>query len=247
MSASVCIVTGAGRGLGRVIARHLHRQGHRVIVTDIDAVRAEALAAELDRSGATALGLRLDVREKHDFEDALERASEVFGEVSALINNAAVTHATPLFDISPDEFEEVLRVNLRGVFLGCQVFGAQFAKAGFGRIVNLASLAGQAGGTATGAHYAASKGGILTLTKIFARELASSGVTVNAIAPGPLDVPLVHELLSSDTVEALKRAIPVGHLGDPEFIAQVVALLVSSEARSVTGATWDANGGLYLR
>ncbi len=113
--------------------------------------------------------------------------------------------------------------------------------------MNVASLAGQTGGTATGAHYAASKGGIVTLTKVFARELAASGVTVNAIAPGPLDVPLVHELLPADRVEALTHSIPVGRLGDPEFIAELVAVLVSARAASVTGATWDANGGLFLR
>ncbi len=245
--AGASVVTGAGRGLGHTIATRLHREGYRVLVTDLDGGRAEDIARGLDPSGATARGLRLDVREKSGFVDALTRAVETFGGVSALINNAAVTLATPLFEISPEEFDDVVRVNLRGVFLGCQVFGQHFAETGAGRIVNLASLAGQAGGTATGAHYAASKGGIVTLTKVFARELASQGVTVNAIAPGPLDVPRVHELLPADTVEALTRSIPVGRLGDPEFIAELVVVLVSPRAGSVTGATWDANGGLYLR
>ncbi len=133
------------------------------------------------------------------------------------------------------------------MFLGCQVFGAYFKTQKYGRIINMASLAAQNGGAATGAHYAASKGGIVTLTKVFARELAASGVTVNAIAPGPLDVELVHELLPADKLKSVIETIPVSTLGDPQFIADVVMLITSSNSMSMTGATIDVNGGLYVR
>ena len=106
-----------------------------------------------------------------------------------------------------------MAINLDGTFLGCQVFGAHFAERGYGRIVNIASLAGQNGGTATGAHYAAAKGGVATLTKVFARELASAGVTVNAVSPGPLDLPVVYETVAPDKLDSIKANIPVGTLG----------------------------------
>ena len=164
-----------------------------------------------------------------------------------LVNNAAVTVARPVMEISPEEFDEVIAVNLRGTFLGCQVFGAYFRDAGHGRIVNMASLAGQNGGTATGAHYAASKGGIVTLTKVFARDLGKAGVTVNAIAPGPLDLPIVHKTVPAERFAEFKANIPVGDIGDPAFVAQLVLQLASPESGFVSGATWDVNGGLFMR
>ena len=163
------------------------------------------------------------------------------------MNNAALTLATPVMDITAEEFDQVISTNLRGTFVGCQTMGRYFARRGYGRIINLASLAGQNGGTASGAHYAASKGGILTLTKVFARELAKSGVTVNAIAPGPMDLPTVHALVPEEKMPGLLQMIPVGELGDAAFVAQAVALLASQTSSFVTGATWDINGGLFMR
>ncbi len=158
-----------------------------------------------------------------------------------------MTAAKPVLDITPEEFDAVTAVNLRGTFVGSQVFGRFFKERGYGRIVNLASLAGQNGGTATGAHYAASKGGILTLTKVFARDLAPFGITVNAIAPGPLDTPMVHQTVPADRMTQFLANVPVGALGEPAFIGATVALLVGRAAAFITGATIDINGGLYMR
>lgn len=246
-SGRVALVTGAGNGLGAVIAGTLHADGYRVAVADIDEAAAGRVAAGLDAGGNSAIAIRLDVRSKADFEAARADLVARWGSVQVLVNNAAVTVAKPVMEITADEFDAVLAVNLRGTFLGCQVFGAYFQSAGHGRIVNMASLAGQNGGTATGAHYAASKGGIMTLTKIFARELGKDGVTVNAIAPGPLDLPIVHKTLSPERLAELRKAIPVGDIGDPGFIARLVLQLASPESGFVSGATWDANGGLYMR
>jgi 3-oxoacyl-[acyl-carrier protein] reductase len=127
------------------------------------------------------------------------------------------------------------------------VFAREFKSRGYGRIVNISSLAGQNGGTATGAHYAASKGAILTLTKVFARDLAAFGITVNAIAPGPLDTPVVHRTVPADRMAQLLAGVPVGALGDPTFVANMAARLCARDAGFVTGATWDINGGLYMR
>jgi 3-oxoacyl-[acyl-carrier protein] reductase len=243
----VAVVTGGGSGVGEAIVRVLHGGGYRVMVADIDGAGAQRVATALDPSGVTAVAQHLDVREKPQFETALAAAVARWGTVHALVNNAAVTVARPVMEISPEEFDAVIAVNLRGTFLGSQVFGSYFRDRGHGRIINMASLAGQNGGTATGAHYAASKGGIITLTKVFARDLGPSGVTVNAIAPGPIDSPMVHRTLSSERLEAVKATIPVGEIGDAGFIGQLVLQLASPEAAFATGATWDVNGGIYLR
>ncbi|MCS2161968.1 SDR family oxidoreductase [Scandinavium sp. H11S7] len=241
------LVTGAAAGLGNVIATHLLEQGFQVVMTDVDAARVQQAADRIDNGQGKVLALALDIRQPQDFSRALEATLAMFGRLEVLVNNAALTLATPVMDIAVDEFDRVMTTNLRGTFVGCQTLGRYFASRGYGRIINLASLAGQNGGTASGAHYAASKGGILTLTKIFARELSKSGVTVNAIAPGPMDSPAVHAIVPEEKMAGLLQMIPVGTLGDAEFVAQAVALLASPQASFVTGATWDINGGLFMR
>lgn len=243
----VALVTGGSQGLGSDIARALHAAGYRVAVCDVDEAAALARARTLDPDGATADGYDLDVREQANFERVRDALLERWGSIEVLVNNAAITAAQPVLDITPDEFDAVLAVNLRGTFIGSQVLGRHFKSKGYGRIVNIASLAGQNGGTATGAHYAASKGAILTLTKVFARDLAAFGVTVNAVAPGPLDLPSVRRTVPTDRLAELIKAIPVGTLGDPAYVADVVVRLAAPEAGFTTGATWDINGGLSMR
>ena len=246
-AARVCLVTGAAAGLGAVLATALHAAGYRVALADIDKGAAAALATTLDPSGETAAPIELDVRRKEDWTRALAWLTSRWGTAHVLVNNAALTAARPVMEITPDEFDGVMAVNARGTFLGCQVFGAYFSEMRHGRIVNMASLAGQNGGTATGAHYAASKGAILTLTKVFARDLAAAGVTVNALSPGPLDTPMVHRTIPPDRMPGLRANIPVGNVGDPRFVASLVVQLASPEAAFATGATWDINGGLFMR
>lgn len=248
MSQDVAIVTGAAQGLGQIIARQLHAAGYRVAIADLDLDGATALARELDPAGASTMALKLDIREKADFDAARDALLATWDDIHVIVNNAAVTLHTPVMQISPEEFSRVVETNLRGTFLGCQVFGAYLASCGYGRIINLASLAGQNGGTAAGAHYASSKAGILVLTKIFARELAASGVTVNAIAPGPIDLPSVRAAVSPEKLQHIvDTLIPVRQLGDPVFIADTVAHLASRQAGFATGATWDINGGIFMR
>lgn len=247
MATDAVLITGAARGLGEALARAFHSAGWHVGVSDVDGAAAQALAANLDPQGQTAIGLALDVRDAGQFEAARDAMVTQFGGVQALVNNAVVTKARPVLEIDPDEFSAVVEVNLRGTFIGCQVFGRLFKAQGYGRIVNMASLAGQNGGTATGAHYAASKGGIITLTKVFARDLGPSGVAVSAIAPGPLDSPAVHELVPAASLSALVETIPVRCLGDTGFIARTAVHLAGRDAAFANGAVWDANGGLFMR
>jgi 3-oxoacyl-[acyl-carrier protein] reductase len=244
----VALVTGAAQGLGEAIARRLHAAGYKVAVADLAMDKAEAVATSLDATGATAMALQLDIRQKADFDAARDRLLERWGSVQVLVNNATVTLHTPMMKITPEEFNHVITTNLGGTFFGCQVFGAYFAEQKYGRIINLASLAGQNGGTSAGAHYASSKAGILVLTKVVAKELASAGVTVNALAPGPIDLPTVRATVPAEKLQhIIDNVIPVHQLGNPDFIADTLVHLASRQAGYVTGAAWDLNGGIFMR
>jgi len=240
----VAVVTGGAHGLGEFIVRRLHAGGFDVAVADLDGAAATALAKEL---GAGARGHTVDVRDRAALAQLLADVVADFDGVHVLVNNAARTQAIPLMAITPAELDDVMAVNFTGTFQACQIFGAYLAAQGYGRIVNMASLAGQNGGTATGGHYASSKGAIMSATKVFARELASKGVTVNAVSPGPQDSPMVRAIVGEANLPTFAENIPVGRLGNPAFIAEMVALLASPDAACVTGACWDANGGLYMR
>lgn len=243
----VALVTGAAQGLGLSIASRLFAAGYAVVITDLSLEHAQAAADHLDPSGQRSLALRLDVASKADFEAALSAVLARWGALHVAVNSAAMTRTTPVMQISPEEFDRVMSLNTRSIFLGCQVLGGHMAAAGYGRIINMASLAGQNGGTATGAHYAASKGAIVTLTKIFAKELAAAGVTVNAIAPGPIESPAVHAAVPPERMAGLLANIPVKRLGDADFLGDLVVQLARPEAYFTTGATWDVNGGLFMR
>ena len=247
IESSVALVTGAAQGLGFQIASALFAAGYRVVLTDVNEDAAKKAAASLDVTGRNAVACELNIMNKADYQAALDFTLSQFGALQVLVNNAAVTKATPVMEISPEEFNEVVSINLGGVFVGCQVIGRYMAEQGYGRIINMASLAGQNGGTSTGAHYAASKGGILTLTKVFAKELAAKGVTVNAIAPGPIESPMVKALVPEERLPSLLAAIPAGKLGNGDFIGDMVVQFASPEAYFTTGTTWDVNGGLFMR
>jgi 3-oxoacyl-[acyl-carrier protein] reductase len=238
-------VTGAGRGVGEAIARELHNGGARVAVSDIDAAAARAVAKSLDDSGATAIAFALDVTVQQAFADSLAAIVQAWGKVDIVINNAGLGKRTPTAEIDADEFDAVVAINMRSVFFSCQLFGEHMRANGYGRIVNITSLAGQNGGTVASPHYAASKAGAIMLSKYFARELAASGVTVNAIAPGPIATSTGR--LSPDQIDMMKRVIPIGRMSEASEIAAAVALLASDRGGFFVGATLDMNGGLYMR
>lgn len=242
----VVLVTGAASGLGNVIAEHFAAQGHQVILSARTLEKAQQ-AQQLSPHAANMHPLKLDITLEQDFCNAVQWIEDKFSKLDVLINNATVTKATPILEITAEDFDWVTQVNQRGTFQACQILGQFMAKQGYGRIINMASLAGQNGGTATGAHYAASKGAIVTLTKIFAKEFAAQGVTVNAIAPGPMESPIVRSVVPAEKMESFIHNIPVKALGSMSFIAETCALLASPNAAFVTGATWDLNGGLFMR
>lgn len=241
----VALVTGAARGLGACIAEHLLAEGYRVAIADLNVAAARELASLY---GERACAIEMDVASEASVEAALDAVEARFGMPWLLVNNAAVMKAQKVLEIDIETFDKIMGINVRGTFLGCQRFARRLrARDAEGRIVNIGSLAGENGGTATGAHYAASKGAIHTLTKVFARDLAPFGITVNAIAPGPLDLPSVAETIGADRVAEVTAALPTRKLGDPRTIARMVAELSHPSSGSITGSTIDINSGLYMR
>lgn len=244
MTTRVAIVTGAARGLGEAIARRLHVDGHRVALVDLDLDGAKRVASEL---GEGALAVCHDIRELESWERLLtEVCGELGDDIYALVNNAARTEIRSFWEIEMDEWDDVLATNLRWTYLGCRVVGGYLRDRGAGRIVNLTSVAGQAGRAVTGVHYATSKAAIVALTRHAATTLAPHGVTVNAVAPAAIDGPMVASV-PPEKIEAMLTTIPVGRLGRPEEVAALVAFLVSAEAGFTTGATFDVNGGMLMR
>ena len=237
---ATAIVTGAARGIGVAIARRLHAEGFRVVLADIDVAGAETIAAEL---GNPALALELDVRQSDSWERLLGGHDD---DLYALVNNAARTEFRSFWEIDLDEWDDVLATNLRGTYLGCRIVGAALRERGGGRIVNLASDAAFAASGASGAHYAASKAGVVAVTRRAATELAPYGVTVNAVAPAAIDGPLAQSVRRERLAEKLAD-IPVGRLGRPEEVAALVSFLLSDDAGYITGATLDVNGGALMR
>ena len=244
-SGRTALVTGGGRGVGEAVAREIHAGGGRVAVSDLDLDAAEAVARSLDPSGETAMAIALDVRSKDDFLSARDRIANAWARVDIVVNNAGLARRTPTQDISPEEFDEIVAINMRSVFLSCQIFSEHMKANGYGRIVNVTSLAGQNGGTVASPHYAASKAGAIMLSKYFARYLAGTGVTVNAIAPGPIDT--AKGRLSEEQIARVEAEVPVGRFMEVGEIAAAVALVASDRGGFFVGATLDMNGGLYLR
>ena len=242
LAGRTALVTGAARGLGSAISRWLAGLGARVALGDVDADALAEAARSIHNQGGETVCCVFDVSDAA----AVRSAFAAIGRVEILVNNAGICPLTPPEEIDEAEWDRVLSVNLKGAFLCTQAAMPGLRTAGWGRVINLASAAGQMGGVAVGVHYAASKGGLLAMTKSFARLLAPFGATVNAIAPGAAETDLTAgwpEPVRQD----LRTKVPLGRLIQPEEVAAVVAFLCSPEAAAITGATIDVNAGLLMR
>ena len=244
----VAIVTGAGspRGIGRGVALALARQGVRLVVIDIVEESLQRVVAELQEVSPT-LGVVADVGESSQMEAAVTKAISQFGGLDILVNNAGIARPTPFLDITVQEYELVVGVNLKGTFFTCQAAAREMLKRGGGVIINIASVAGQQGGGLFGSsHYSAAKAGVIGLTKALARELTPKGIRVNCIAPGMVETSIL-DGLSPERKAELVQTILVGRSGEVEDVARAVLFLAAEENSYITGATLDINGGVYLR
>jgi NAD(P)-dependent dehydrogenase (short-subunit alcohol dehydrogenase family) len=239
----VAIVTGAGRGIGRAIALRIAAEGAHVVVNDIVGERAEAVAGQIMEMGQKALATSADVSKSGEVQRLVGETVEELGTIDILVNNAGVLLPTPLEEITEDEWDWVMDVNVKGVFLCTKAVLPTMKAKGSGKIVNMASSAGRSTSTFGGAHYTTSKAAVLGLTRHTAREMAPFHINVNSVSPGSIDTEMVRENSTPELMASEAAKVPLGRLGAPEDIADLVLFLASDEACYITGATVDINGG----
>ena len=225
--------------MGRAVATKLGAQGTHVAVNDLNAETAQATADSL----SSAIAAPGDVTHKADVDRIVAETVAAFGAVDILVNNAGILFPTRVEDIGEDEWDRVIAVNLKATFLCSQAVLPGMRKAGWGRIINFSSTAGKSVSTIGGAHYTAAKAGILGFTRHLSREVASDGITVNAVCPGLIDTEMVQSTIPEGKVRAYAASFPIPRLGQPHEVADLVAFLASDKAAYITGASLDINGG----
>jgi len=237
------VVTGAGRGIGRAIALRLAEAGAAVAVADLEFASAAQTARILGRRNARALALAVDVSDERSIAAMVKAAGESLGRIDILVNNAGVMWRTRFSHIPIGEWEKTLRVNLTGPFLCIKAVLPWMRKTRWGRIINISSSAGRSVSTLGGAHYTASKAGLLGLTRAVAKEVARLGITVNAVCPGLMDTPMARATTTRDELQGFVRTFPIQRLGRPDEVGDLVVFLSSEKAAYITGAAIDINGG----
>jgi len=237
LSGSVAIVTGAAQGMGKAIAETLARENVSVVVSDINGEKARLVANSIN-----ALGLKTDVTNEEDVENMVRETVERYGTVDILVNNAGILRSTRIDGITKEEWDLVVDVNLNGTFLCTRAVLKIMKEKQFGRIINMSSSAGRSVSTLGGAHYTAAKAAVLGFTRAVAQEVASYGITANAVCPGLIDTEMVRSDCSPETIKAYENSFPIARLGTPEEVANLVLFLVVN-APYITGAAIDINGG----
>lgn len=240
----IALVTGASRGIGRAIALRLARDGRRVVLASRSEGPLREVQAQIESAGGAAAVLTMDLADGGAVREAVERVAEEQGRLDILVNNAGVTRDNLALRMSDDDFDAVLNVNLRGVFIACRAAARPMMRQRFGRIVNIGSTSGLVG-NAGQANYAAAKAGLLGLTKSFARELGGKGVTANVVAPGFIETDMTASL-PEEVRRRVLDAMAVSRLGVPEDIAAAVSYVSSDEAGYLTGQTIAVDGGMTM-
>lgn len=244
LSGKIALVTGASQGIGRACALELAKRGATVALAARSVDKLESVAAEIAAAGGQAKAFALDVASEDSIKSCAKAVLAEFGKVEVLVNNAGITRDGLALRMKLADFDDVLRTNLTGAFLLTQAVISSMMKARWGRIINITSVVGETG-AAGQANYAASKAGMIGLTKSLAREFASRGITVNAIAPGFIQTAMT-DALSEEQKSAILAQVPLARYGTDADIAAAVAFLASDAADYITGHTLDVNGGMYM-
>lgn len=241
----VAIVTGGSRGIGRAVAIELAKCGCKVVINYLGNEKlAQEVVAEIIAAGGRAIAVRANVANLSEVEEMIKQVVDTYGRIDILINNAGITRDTLLMRMKEEQWDEVIDINLKGTYNCCKSVLKLMMKQKSGKIVNVASVVGVMG-NAGQVNYAASKAGIIGLTKSLAKEVASRNISVNAIAPGFITTDMTGELSDTQS-EALLQHIPLGRFGKPEEIASVVRFLVSDDAAYITGQTINLDGGMVM-
>lgn len=245
LQGKTAIVTGASRGIGREIALELARQGANVTVNFAGSeAKANEVVDEIKALGQDAFAFQCDVSNAEAVGEMVKQTIEKFGNVDILVNNAGITRDNLLMRMKEDEWDDVININLKGVFLCTKAVTRQMMKQRSGRIINISSIVGVSGNPGQ-ANYVAAKSGVIGLTKTTAKELSSRGITVNAVAPGFITTDMTDKLNEEVKAEMLKQ-IPLARFGEPKDIANVVVFLASEDSRYMTGQTLHVDGGMVM-
>ena len=239
------IVTGSRQGIGRAIALVMAKEGANVVVSDINQKDCEKVVNEIKGLGGRGLALKCDVTSRADVEVMVIKTVAEFGKLDILVNNAGIIAFKPFLELTDEDWDNTINVNLKGQFLCAQVAAKEMTKNNWGRIINIASISSGGCGIAFPlvAHYTASKGGIIALTEALALELTSQGINVNAICPGAIDTDMAKGVKESGQLEQVLLRIPRGRLGQPEDIAHLAVFLASEESDYISGAAIVIDGG----
>ena len=240
----VAIITGGGRGIGKAIAEAFAKKGLNLAIVDIDPDMAVKTASDLSTLEIKALGMRLDVSNTEEVKKVFSEIKKEFGKIDILINNAGITRDGLMIRMKDEDWDSVIAINLKGVFLCSREAIKDMSQRRYGRIVNVSSVAAFMGNPGQ-ANYSASKAGIIGLTKTAAKEYASRGITVNAVAPGFIETAMT-DVLPENVKEEIKKLIPLGRFGTVEDVSNAVVFLASPESGYITGQVIHVNGGMYM-
>jgi 3-oxoacyl-[acyl-carrier protein] reductase len=245
LSGKTAIVTGARRGMGRAISLALAREGADVVVSDISQEDCQRVVDEIEQLGRKGLAVKCDVSSSGDVEAMVRKAVAEFGRVDILVNNAGIISYRPFLELTEEDWDKTLNVNLKGQFLCARAVAREMVKSKHGRIINIASISSGGCGIAFPliAHYTASKGGVVALTEALALELTSRGINVNAICPGAIDTDMAKGAKESGQLEQVLARVPKGRLGKPEEIADLAVFLASEQSEYISGAAIVIDGG----